>query len=101
MATMTGRAEDMVGLAKLAKETMDDWLHQYDGYCGLIVFADEANGRSRVVTFWNTREDEMRARQSRGAMRDQVALAAGMTVEGMEIYDVPALEILSEPPRNS
>jgi hypothetical protein len=99
MATMTGRAEDMAGLAKVAKETMDDWLREYEGYCGLIVFTDEQNGRSRVVTFWATREDELRARQSRGAMRDQVALAAGMTVEGMEVYDVPALEVLSRPSR--
>jgi hypothetical protein len=98
MATMTGRAEDMAGLAKLARDTMDEWLHEYEGYCGLIVFTDEPNGRSRVVTLWETREDELRARQSRGAMRDQVALAAGMTVEGMEVYDVPALEVLLERP---
>jgi hypothetical protein len=99
MATMVGRAEDLVGLAKVAKETMDEWLREYDGYCGLIVFTDEAAGRSRVVTLWATREDELRARQSRGAMRDQVAIAAGMTVEGMEVYDVPALEILTHPSR--
>jgi heme-degrading monooxygenase HmoA len=98
MATMTGRAEDMAGLAKVAKETMDDWLREYAGYRGLIVFTDEPNGRSRVVTLWETREDELRARQSRGAMRDQVALAAGMTVEGMEVYDVPTLEVLLESP---
>ena len=98
MATMKGRAEDMAGLAKVAKETMDDWLREYEGYRGLIVFTDEPNGRSRVVTLWETREDELRARQSRGAMRDQVALAAGMTVEGMEVYDVPTLEVLLESP---
>ena len=99
MATMTGSAEGLAGLAKLAKETMDEWLQEYDGYCGLIIFTDEPNGRSRIVTLWATREDELRARQSRGAMRDQVAIAAGMTVEGMELYDVPALEIFAEPPR--
>jgi hypothetical protein len=32
-------------------------------------------------------------------MRDQVALAAGMTVEGMELYDVPALHVVSEAPK--
>jgi hypothetical protein len=99
MATLSGRAEDLVGLARVAKDTMDDWLQEYDGYCGLIVFTDETNGRARVVTLWATPEDELRARQSRAAMRDQVAIAAGMTVEGMEVFDVPALEIFSTPPR--
>jgi hypothetical protein len=94
MATMTGRAEDMAGVAKLARETMQDWLREYDGYRGLVVFTDEENGRARVVTLWETPEDELRARQSRAAMRDQVAFAVGMTVEGMELYDVPALEIV-------
>jgi hypothetical protein len=94
MATLTGNGEDLAGLAKLAQETMEDWLHQYDGYRGLIVFVDEEHGRTRVVTLWDSREDELRARQSRGAMRDQVALMAGMTVEGMEVYDVPAIEVV-------
>jgi hypothetical protein len=96
MATLTGAAEDLAGLAKLAQETMEDWLREYDGYRGLIVFIDEANGRSRVVTLWDTPEDELRARQSRGAMRDQVAVMAGMTVEGMEVYEVPALEVVPD-----
>jgi len=96
---MTGRAEDLAGLARIAKETMEDWLREYDGYCGLIVFTDEPNGRARVVTLWKTPEYELRARQSRAAMRDQVALAAGMTVEGMEVFDVPALEVLADSPR--
>jgi heme-degrading monooxygenase HmoA len=94
MATVTGQAEDMAGLARMAKETVEDWLREYDGYRGLIVFTDEENGRARVVTLWETPEDELRARQSRAAMRDQVALAAGMTVEGMEVYEVPALDVV-------
>jgi len=98
MATMKGRAEDLAGLAKVATEMTEDWLREYDGYCGLIVFTDEANGRARVVTLWETSDDELRARQSRAAMRDQVALATGMTVEGMEVYDVPALALLHDSP---
>ncbi len=96
MATVTGRAEDMAGLARMAKERLEEWLREYEGYRGLIVFTDEANGRARVVTLWETPEAELRARQSRGAMRDQVALAAGMTVEGMELYEVPALDVLAD-----
>jgi hypothetical protein len=96
MATLTGGADDLAGLAKAAQETMEGWLREYDGYRGLIVFTDEENGRSRVVTLWDTPQDELRARQSRGAMRDQVAVMTGMTVEGMEVYDVPALEVIPD-----
>jgi hypothetical protein len=100
MATMTGSAEDLAGLAKIATEMTEDWLREYRGYCGLIIFTDEPSGRARVVTLWQTADDELRARQSRAAMRDQVALAAGMTVEGMEVYDVPALHVVSEAPKS-
>jgi hypothetical protein len=51
--------------------------------------------RGRVFTLWETPEAVARARQSRGAMRDQVAAAVGMTVEKMELYNVPALDVLS------
>ena len=95
MATLSGSAEGMAEIARLAKETMDEWLRGYDGYRGVIVFTDEDNGRARVVTFWADADAELRARQSRGAMRDQVAVAAGMEVEGMELYEVPTLEVLA------
>ena len=95
MATVTGPAQGMAEIARLAKETMEDWLRDYEGYRGLIVFTDEEGQRARVVTLWDSAEAEVRARQSRGAMRDQVALAAGMAVEKMELYEVPALEVLS------
>jgi hypothetical protein len=96
MATLTGSAAGMAEIARLAKETVDQWLREFEGYRGVIVFTDEESQRARVITLWETPEAEARARQSRGAMRDQVAAAAGMTVEAMELYDVPALEVLTE-----
>ena len=96
MATLTGPAVGMADIARLATETMEDWLREYDGYRGLIVFTDEGSARARVITLWETAEAEQRARPSRAAMRDQVAVAAGMTVEKMELYDVPAVEVLPE-----
>jgi heme-degrading monooxygenase HmoA len=96
MATLTGSAAGMAEIARLAKETVDQWLREFEGYRGVIVLTDEESQRARVITLWETPEAEARARQSRGAMRDQVAAAAGMTVEAMELYDVPALEVLTE-----
>ena len=60
----------------------------------MIVFTDEDGQRARIVTLWETPEDEMSSRQGRSAMRDRVAAGAGMVVEGVELYEVPVCEIL-------
>jgi heme-degrading monooxygenase HmoA len=96
MSTITGPADGMAEIARMAKETLDGWLREYDGYRGLIVFTDERNQRARVITLWSTAQDEARARRSRGAMRDQVAAMAGMVVEGLEVYDAPVVDVLAE-----
>ena len=58
------------------------------------MLTDEAGERSRVITLWETAEDELRARESRGAMRDRVAATVGMSVVGMDVCDVPVLELV-------
>lgn len=79
----------------MAADAIEGWLREYDGYRGLIVFTDEDGQRSKVITLWNTPEDEARARLSRAAMRDQIATQAGMTVEDFEVYEVPVCELVS------
>jgi heme-degrading monooxygenase HmoA len=96
MSTITGPADGMAQIARMAQETLDGWLRQYEGYQGLLVFTDEENHRARVITLWRSPQDEVRARQSRGAMRDQVAAMAGMVVEGLEVYDAPVVDVLPE-----
>ena len=94
MSTIKGPATGMADLARIAREAIEGWLREYDGYRGLIVFTDEEGRRARVMTLWDTAHDEARARSSRGAMRDQVAALAGMVVEGLEVYDVPVFDVL-------
>jgi hypothetical protein len=93
MSIVTGRSLGMSEYARLAREAIEGWLRGYDGYRGLIVFTDEDGGRARIITLWETPEAELRSRQGRGAMRDQVA-AAGMVVERVELYEVPVFEVL-------
>ena len=97
MSTITGPATGMADLARIARETIDGWLREYEGYRGLIVFTDEEAQRARVMTLWDTPHDEARARRGRGEMRDQVAALAGMVVEGLEVYEVPVFDIIVEP----
>jgi hypothetical protein len=95
MATIAGRtSESGIALAQMASEAIEGWLRDYDGYRGLLVFTDEGAGRSRVVTLWETHADEQRARLSRGAMRDQLATAMGVSVESFEVYDVAVFEVV-------
>ncbi len=94
MATISGPATGLSEISRLAAEAIEGWLRDYDGYRGLIVFTDEDAQRSRVVTLWNTPEDEARARVSRGAMRDQIAAQVGMTVESFEVYEVPVCDVV-------
>jgi hypothetical protein len=96
MATISGPASGLAEISRMASESVESWLRDYDGYRGLIVFTDEDAQRSRVVTLWETPEAEEKARRGRGAMRDQIAAAAGMAVEAFEIYEVAVYEVPGE-----
>jgi hypothetical protein len=95
MATIEGPATGIAEISRLASEDVDAWLRGYDGYRGLLVLTDEKIPRSRVITLWETTEDEERARSARGAMRDAVAAAAGMSVVDFGVYQVPVCEVIS------
>jgi heme-degrading monooxygenase HmoA len=94
MATLSGHTPEMSGIAEMASEAIEGWLEDYDGYRGLLVFTSDESGQARVITLWDTAEDEQRARTSRGAMRDQLATTIGVTVESFEVYDVPVCEVV-------
>lgn len=95
MATISGPASGLADISRMASEAVEGWLRDYEGYRGLIIFTDEDAQRSRVITLWDTPEDEARARSARGAMRDQIAAASGMAVVDFEIYEVPVCEVLA------
>jgi heme-degrading monooxygenase HmoA len=93
MAIMRGPAEGIAEMARMASEDVEGWLRGYDGYRGLMVFTDEEAQQSRVVTLWETPEAEAKARAGRGAMRDQVAAAAGMEVVEFGVFEVAVLDL--------
>src|SRR3712207_989195 len=96
MSTISGPAPGMAGIARIAHGTMHGWLGDYEGYRGLVVLTDEGAERARVITFWDSAESGARARRSRGAMREDVAGAVGLTVEKLEICEVPAWDIVPD-----
>lgn len=94
MSTLRGSVPDMAQTARMASDAMDSWLRDLDGYRGLIMLTDEPGGIARIITLWESLEDEQRARATRATMRDRLSATAGMTVEGLEVYELPVLQVL-------
>ena len=93
MSTLKGPVNALADISRLASENVGPWLREYEGYRGTLVFTDEAAQTARLITLWETAEDEERARASRGAMRDQLAATAGMEVVSFDVFDVVGYEL--------
>ena len=94
MSKLTGPVTVLAEISQLADENLGQWLRQYQGYRGILVLADEDGETTRLITLWDTAEDEARARMSRGAMRDQLAATAGVEVVEFGVFDVLAFEVV-------
>lgn len=94
MSTLSGPTSALADISRLAGENVGPWLREYEGYRGTLVFTDEETQTAHLITLWNAPEDEERARESRGAMRDQLAATAGMEVVGFEVFEVIAHELV-------
>ena len=94
MSTVRGAPDaDVENVARMAGEAMLSWLRAFDGYRGLLVLADEEARVARILTFWDSAEDEERTRGSRLAIRDKLTSTAGFEVVGTEPYEVQLLEL--------
>jgi hypothetical protein len=93
LATISGPVSGLAELSRMASESVEGWLRGYEGYRGLVVLTDEEGHRSQVITLWDTPEAEVEARAARGAMRDQIAAMAGMSVVDFGVYEVAVFDI--------
>ena len=96
MSTLKGPVDALADISRLASENVGPWLREYEGYRGTLVLTDGASETARLITLWDSREDEERARASRGAMRDQLATTAGMEVVDFGVFDVVASELVPD-----
>ena len=95
MSTLSGPVEALADISRMASENVGPWLREYEGYRGTLVLTDQNAETARLITLWESAEDEERARASRGAMRDQLAATAGMEVVEFAVFDVVAHELTS------
>ena len=96
VSIVRGAAEGMAEAGRLAADAVRSWLRVYEGFRGLVVMTDEGGEKARIITFWDSPEAERRARRSRGAMRDKLVDTVGMEVVGMEVYEVPVLDLVEQ-----
>lgn len=96
MGTVKGSAAALAEVSRLAGESVGPWLRAYEGYRGTFVLVGADGETSRIITLWETAENEEAARTARGAMRDQLVGMAGLEVVGFEVYEVPAFELVPD-----
>ena len=74
-----------IEVATIAGEEMLPWLEEIEGFEGLLMLSDEAEGTTLVLTFWESREAANRHRTARMQFRDRVT--ATVNVEVVETLD--------------
>jgi hypothetical protein len=74
--------------AKMAADSMLSWLSQFEGYCGLLIFASPETGSARIMTLWENEEALDRSERSRAQVRESMIATAGAQLESVERYEV-------------
>ncbi len=88
ITTVRGGGARIGETARMAAESMLDWLRQFDGYKGLLVFADGEAGTARIITLWETRDAAERSARGRTKVRESMVAATGLDLESVELYEL-------------
>lgn len=86
------RTKDLLGqpveVATIAGEEMLRWLEQIDGFEGLLLLSNEADGTTLVLTFWESAEVAAEHQAARMRLRDRITATVNVEVEGTNDYEV-------------
>lgn len=88
VTTTRGAPDQPLEVATVAGEEMLPWLRQIEGFEGLLMLSNEAEGKTLVVTFWESREVADRHRAARATFRDRITAAVDVRVEDVSEYEV-------------
>lgn len=88
LTTVRGGDAAVGETARMAAESMLDWLRQFDGYRGLLVLGDPESGSARIMSFWESREAADRSARGRAQVRESMVAAAGVELESVELYEL-------------
>jgi heme-degrading monooxygenase HmoA len=82
------RFDQPIEYARIAGEEMVPWLAQIEGWRGLLMLSNEQEGRTLVLSFWESREAAERHHTARMQFRDRITSAVNVDVEEWSGYDL-------------
>jgi hypothetical protein len=88
VTTVRGAGPTVGATAKMAADSMLEWLTQFEGYCGLLIFASPETGSARIMTLWENLDALERSERSRAAVRESMIATAGAELESVERFEV-------------
>ena len=91
------RTKDFLGqpieIATIAGEEMLRWLRPIDGFEGLLMLSNEADGTTLVLSFWESREVAEEHLEARMRLRDRVTATVNVEVQETTNYEVTFAEL--------
>jgi heme-degrading monooxygenase HmoA len=91
------RTKDLLGqpieLATIAAEEMIRWLRPIEGFEGLLVLSNEADGTTLVLSFWESREVAEEHLEARMRLRDRVTATVNVEVQETTGFEVTFAEL--------
>jgi hypothetical protein len=75
------------------RATVIPMLRRFDGYGGYIALYDGEAGRAKAIILWETREAADAAEAELEARRRHIAGSVGLTIDSVELYEVPVFEL--------
>jgi heme-degrading monooxygenase HmoA len=82
------RLDQPIEYARIAGEEMVPWLAQIEGWQGLLMLSNEEDGRTLVLSFWESREVAEQHHTARMQFRDRITSAVSVEVEETSGYEL-------------
>jgi|SRR5689334_18686458 hypothetical protein len=73
--------------------TVVPMLRRFDGFGGYIALYDGEARRAKAIILWETKEAADAAEVELEARRRHIAGSVGLTIESVDLYEVPVLEL--------
>jgi hypothetical protein len=88
VTTVRGAGPEVGATARMAADSMLEWLNQFEGYRGLLIFASPETGSARIMTLWEDLESMNRSERARAQVRESMIATAEAELESVERYEV-------------
>lgn len=98
VTTTKGPLDQPSEIARLAGEEMLPWLRGIEGFEGLLMLSHTTEGRTLVVTFWESKELADRHLAARAEFREKITSTVDVAVEDVSDYELMFADLGTWPP---